>query len=73
MATQTPVIKKIASPAATLRGMKKGNTMMIPTAKIKTASLRSAAARLKKEGYGFSITETGLINETLVVCHKSPK
>lgn len=73
MATQTPKIEKIASPAATLRGMTKGSTMIIPTRELKASSLRSAAARLKKNGYSFSISELGLINEVCVMCIKSPR
>jgi hypothetical protein len=36
-------------------------------------SLRSAASRLAGYGYGFTITEAGLINEVRITCLKSPK
>ena len=73
MMTQTPKIQKIISPAATLRAMKSGMVLRIPTREIKTPSLRSAAERLKKFGYSFHVTEAGLVNETLITCVKSPK
>jgi len=73
MMTQTPKIQKIISPAATLRAMKSGMVIKIPTREIKTPSLRSAADRLKKFGYSFHVTEAGLVNETLITCVKSPK
>ena len=73
MMTQTPKIQKIISPAATLRAMKSGMALRIPTREIKTPSLRSAADRLKKFGYAFHVTEAGLVNETLITCIKSPK
>jgi hypothetical protein len=73
MMTQTPKIQKIISPAATLRAMKSGMVLRIPTREIKTPSLRSAADRLKKFGYTFHVTEAGLVNETLITCVKSPK
>ena len=73
MMTQTPKIQKIISPAATLRAMKSGMVIRIPTREIKTPSLRSAADRLKKFGYSFHVTEAGLVNETLITCVKSPK
>ena len=73
MSTQTPKIQKIISPAATLRAMKSGMVIRIPTREIKTPSLRSAADRLKKFGYSFHVTEAGLVNETLITCIKSPK
>jgi hypothetical protein len=73
MSMQTPKIQKIISPAATLRAMKSGMVIRIPTREIKTPSLRSAADRLKKFGYSFHVTEAGLVNETLITCVKSPK
>ena len=73
MSMQTPKIQKIISPAATLRAMKSGMVIRIPTREIKTPSLRSAADRLKKFGYSFHVTEAGLVNETLITCIKSPK
>lgn len=68
-------IKLVAtySPLDTLMSMKGGTTVLIPTAKMKTVSLRSAAANLKKLGYIFHVTVKGLVNETSVTCIKSPK
>ena len=73
MSIPTPKIQKIISPAATLRAMKSGTVLRISTRDIKTPSLRSAADRLKKFGYSFHVTESGLVNETLITCIKSPK
>lgn len=70
---EQPKIQKIISPAATLRAMKSGMVIKIPTKEIKTPSLRSAANRLKRYGYSFHVTEFGLVNETLITCIKSPK
>lgn len=61
------------SPLETLTNMKGGTTVLIPTAKIRTVSLRSAATTLKRKGYIFHVTVKGLINETSVTCIKSPK
>ena len=73
MSTPTPKIQTIISPAKTLRAMKSGMVIRIPTREIKTPTLRSAADRLKKFGYSFHVTEAGLVNETLITCVKSPK
>lgn len=72
MNTKRPKLKKIVSPAATLRGMKAGTSVKIPTRYIKSPSLRTTATRLKKHGYAFHVTEAGLVNETLITCIKSP-
>ncbi len=61
------------SPKKTLEGMKGGMTITIPTEKLKTVSLRSAATTLKKSGYIFHVTVEGLVNATMVTCIKSPK
>lgn len=73
MSNKKPKIQKVASPAATLRGMTRGENMMVPNKDIRTSSLRSAAARLKKHGYAFTINEKDFVNEALVICIKSPK
>ena len=72
MTTNAMKLKRVVSPAATLRGMKAGMTVKIPTKYIKTPSVRTAAVRLKAYGYAFHVTEQGLIDETLVTCIQSP-
>lgn len=72
MTLKRPKLKKIVSPAATLREMKAGTSVVIPTKYIKSPSLRTTAARLKNHGYSFHVTEAGMIDETLVTCIKSP-
>ena len=64
--------KKVVSPSATLRVMNTGMSMKLSTEDIKTSVLRSAASRLKKQGYLFRVSDKGLINETIVECLKSP-
>lgn len=73
MTNKKPKIQKIASPAATLRGMTRGETMLIPNREIRTSSLRAAASRLRSHGYAFTINEKDFVNEALVICIKSPK
>lgn len=73
MSTRKPKIEKIASPAATLRGMRRGMVMMVPNRDIKASSLRAAASRLRKYGYAFTVNEKGFINEAQVICTKSPR
>jgi hypothetical protein len=48
------------SPTRTLRAMKVGEEMEIPCRKVKTASVRSAACLLKKEGYVFECNDKDL-------------
>lgn len=72
MSIKRPILKRVVSPAATLREMKAGTSVNIPTRYIKSPSLRTTATRLKKHGYAFHVTEAGLVNETLVTCIKSP-
>jgi len=72
MNTKQPKLKRIVSPAATLREMRAGTSVRIPTKHIKTPSLRTTAVRLKEYGYAFHVTEAGMVNETLVTCIKSP-
>ncbi|NLC49413.1 MAG: hypothetical protein GX762_03460 [Bacteroidales bacterium] len=66
-------LKRTVLPSATLRDMKPGMIVKIETEKIKTPILRSTAAKLKKEGYLFRISDKGLINETIVECIKTPE
>lgn len=66
-------LKRTVLPSATLREMKPGMIVKIDTEKIKTPILRSTAAKLKKEGYLFRISDKGLINETIVECIKTPE
>ena len=73
MQTTTLKLKKTVLPSATLRDMKPGMIVKIETEKIKTPILRSTAAKLKKEGYLFRISDKGLINETIVECIKTPE
>ena len=65
--------KKTVLPSATLREMKPGMIVKIETEKIKTPILRSTAAKLKKEGYLFMVSDRGLVNETIVECLKTPE
>lgn len=65
-------IKRVVSPTKTLRAMKSGQTVKIPTRHIKTSAIRVTASRLKKNGYSFHVSEEGLIDETLITCLKSP-
>ena len=66
-------IKRVVSPTKTLRAMKAGQTVKIPTRQIKTSAIRITATRLKKNGYSFHVSEEGLKDETLITCLKSPK
>ena len=66
-------IKLVFSPTKTLRAMKAGQTIKIPTKQIKTSAIRITATRLKKNGYSFHVSEEGLKDETLITCLKSPK
>lgn len=68
MNTTTPTIKKVFTAAGTLRDMNIGQSLIIPTNKIKTQTLRKAASDLKKnEGMLFTVTEAKRVNETLVI------
>ena len=71
MIKQAKLERKISA-SATLRNMKAGERVRIPTRQIKTVSIRSAAKRLEKGGYKFEVTEADLINETEVSCLTSP-
>ena len=64
--------KQVVLPTATLREMKEGMSLRLPTQQVKTATLRMAASNLKREGYKFRVSERNLINETIVECLKSP-
>ena len=66
-------LKKVVLPVATLQEMKLGMRVKISTVDVKTSNLRTAASRLKKEGYLFLVSEKGLINETIVECLKTPE
>lgn len=73
MKTATLKFKKTVLPSATLREMKPGMSMKLPTKKVKTSTLRMTASKLKKEGYLFFVSVEGLINETIVECLKTPE
>ena len=72
MKTITLKMKKVVLPSATLREMKPGMSLRLPTEKVKTNTLRMTACHLKKEGYLFRVSDKGLINETIVECLKTP-
>ena len=72
METITLKMKKIVLPSATLKEMKPGMSLRLPTKKVKTNTLRTIACILKKEGYLFRVSEKGLINETIVECLRTP-
>ena len=72
METFTLKSKKIVLPSATLREMKAGMRVKLPTSEVKTTTLRMTASKLKKEGYLFRVSDKGLINETIVECIKTP-
>jgi len=73
MTTQVAKLERKVSPAATLRAMTGGMTVTIKTKHIKTPSLRTAAYRLRANGYYFHVSEVGMVDETMVTCIKSPK
>ncbi|MFV0470020.1 MAG: hypothetical protein ACK5MK_13975 [Dysgonomonas sp.] len=56
----TPSIK------LTLMGIPVGETRLIKAKEFKTNVVRTAISKLKAEGYDFTATERGLINEVLV-------
>ena len=65
MSIKRPILRRVrALPAATLREMKAGTSVKIPTKHIKSPSLRTTAVRLKQYGYAFHVTEAGLKDET---------
>ena len=64
--------KKVVLPSATLREMKPGMSLRIPTEEVKTSTLRMTASKLKKEGFLFRVSDRELINETIVECLKTP-
>ena len=72
METTTLIFKKVVLPSATLREMKPGMSLKLPTEEVKTTTLRMTASKLKKEGYLFRVSDKGLVNETIVECLKSP-
>ena len=72
METTALKFEKVVLPAATLREMKPGMNLKIPTEDIKTSTLRNIASELKKKGYLFRVSDKGLINETIVECLKTP-
>lgn len=59
------LVSKI-SPTETLRAMEIGIPVLIPRKYMKIYSIRTAATKLKSQGYEFSITEKGLIDDALV-------
>lgn len=61
------LITKISTPE-TLLALKIGAPSLIPTAKISTGAIRTAASRLEKSRKArFFVTTDGLINETKVI------
>ena len=72
MEETTLKFKKVVMPSATLREMKPGMNVKIPTKDIKTSTLRITASKLKREGYLFRVSVKDLINETIVECIKTP-
>ena len=73
MEAKTLKTKQVVLPAATLREMKPGMSIKLTTVEVKTSTLRTAASKLKKEGYLFRVSDRGLINETIVECLKTPE
>jgi hypothetical protein len=62
----TKIVTKISVPD-TLLAIGIGETVMIPSNKIKTGSIRVAATRLEKRKQArFFVTEEGLVNETQI-------
>jgi len=60
------IVTKISVPG-TLMALQVGETVVIPSSKIKVGSIRAAASRLeKKKKARFFVTEQGLVNETQV-------
>lgn len=65
--TIKPVFVRKISAMDTLLTIERGKTAYIPTSKIKTVTIRSAASRLKDRKVAtFEVTEMGLVNETKV-------
>ena len=63
----TFVSKTFISPSETLKNMKIGETVIIPSKKIKPGIVRSTAQQLKRRsGLEFEVTEAGLVNEVKV-------
>lgn len=52
--------------ADSLRGMPIGSTLTIHNREFKTATVRSAATELKKEGYLFKTSDKGRIDDVVV-------
>jgi len=55
------------SPQETLKSLKIGDPVFIPSKKIKPGVVRATAKQLKNKGYDFNVTEAGLIDEVQVV------
>lgn len=66
MKKSTLDFKKAISPTAVLREMKPGMSVKLEAHKVKTNSLRTAAYKLKKEGYQYRISCKQPANEILV-------
>lgn len=66
MANKTKIVR-IISPKQTLLSIDVGETVVIPTRKIKSDSLRVTALRLNQRNeYHFVVSTEGLVNETRV-------
>jgi len=64
---ETGLVKKISVPE-TLLSLPIGKPILIPTAQIKTSSIRTAKTRLEKARKArFEVTTNGLIDETRVI------
>lgn len=72
MKETTLKFRKVVMPSATLREMKPGMSLKLPTEDVKTSTLRITASKLKQEGYLFRVSEKDLVNETIVECLKTP-
>ena len=63
----------VVLPTATLREMKPKTSLTLSYETVKPDTVRSAASKLKKEGYLFQVTVKGLKNATIVKCLKTPQ
>lgn len=62
-------VKKI-SPTETMKRIGVGQSVLIKTRDIKRSSLESAKRRLNQQGYSFTVSEEGLIDEVKVTRSK---
>lgn len=52
--------------SATLMAMPIGKPQAIPTSLAKAVVVRNSAARLRQQGYGFTVSEAGRTTDTIV-------